>query len=102
MPVYSHEADSTWTFATSLRVLGALAKPVCHLDRDAVLQMICLQMVLGNRTLLREVNLVPPAHVLALDGCQPPQPTAYWRWSALQPKANSNGTAAVRPGADDL
>jgi len=81
-PVYCHAQDGTYAYSTSLRVLATLVRPACRLDPAAVYEMLGLGMVLGNRTLLREVVLLPPATTVVL---HQPEPAAsrYWDWHGL-------------------
>jgi hypothetical protein len=58
--------------------------------------MLCLHMVLGDRTFLREIRLLSPATAVRLhEGA--PQPAAYWDWHGLA--AGANGS---RPASPDL
>jgi asparagine synthetase B (glutamine-hydrolysing) len=81
-PVYSNEHGGVYAYSTSLRVLALLVRPLWHLDPRGVYEMLGLGMALGNRTLLREVSLVPPATTMALyQG--PPVASRYWDWQGL-------------------
>jgi asparagine synthase (glutamine-hydrolysing) len=82
VPVYCHEKAGTFAYATSLRLLAALVPPACHIDRRGVFEMLGLGMVLGNRTFLREVSLVPPATAVALHYDRPIL-SCYWDWQGL-------------------
>jgi asparagine synthase (glutamine-hydrolysing) len=81
-PVYCHEKDGTFAYATSLRALTALIRPACQLDPRGVYEMLGLGMVLGNRTFLREVSLLPPATTVVLHNDSPTS-TRYWHWHGL-------------------
>ena len=87
VPLYVHEQDDTLCFSTSLALLLALRQPVCQIDPVSVSEMLTLQMILGNRTFLREVRLVEPATALHLS-TGPPSPAVYWNWKGLAPAAN--------------
>jgi asparagine synthase (glutamine-hydrolysing) len=90
-PVYCHEKDGTFAYATSLSVLAALVRPTCHLDPRGVYEMLGLGMVLGNRTWLREISLVPPATTVVLHQGRPTW-SRYWDWQGLtQPLPQTGG-----------
>jgi asparagine synthetase B (glutamine-hydrolysing) len=80
-PLYEHDRDGTWCFSTSLPGLLAL-RPAGKVDPEGVREMLTLHMVLGNRTLLQEVRLVPPATALHLRS-GPPRAAPYWSWEGL-------------------
>jgi asparagine synthase (glutamine-hydrolysing) len=83
-PLYHLDQAGTHAYATSLRVLTALTRPTCRLDAESVYQMLCLQLIVGNRTFLREVTLVPPASAVRLDGGEP-SAGPYWEWAHMPP-----------------
>jgi asparagine synthetase B (glutamine-hydrolysing) len=90
--LYHLEQAGLHAYATSLRVLTALTRPTCHVDVESVYQMLCLQLILDNRTLLREVRLVPPASTVLLHSAGPAV-APYWEWARLGPATEP---AAVR------
>jgi hypothetical protein len=81
-PLYHLEQAGLHAYATSLSVLTALTRPTCRLDVESVYQLLCLQLFLGGRTLLREIRLVPPASRVLLHGTAPAV-APYWEWSRL-------------------
>lgn len=81
-PLYHTERDGTHAYATSLRVLTELTRPTCRLDVESVYQILCLQLFIGDRTLLREVRLVPPASAVRLHGGEP-SVAPYWEWADM-------------------
>jgi hypothetical protein len=93
-PVYCHEKDGVYAYATSLRVLIALLRPACHLDGRGVFEMLGLGMVLGNRTLLREVSLIPPASAVVLHQGQLAT-SRYWDWQGLAQSSQPGGADLV-------
>jgi asparagine synthetase B (glutamine-hydrolysing) len=83
-PCYVHEADGITTYATSLRVLTALRRPSCRIDPAAVYEMLGVNLVLGDRTFLREIRLVPAASIVRLDDTLwRRSPT--WDWKRIRP-----------------
>jgi asparagine synthetase B (glutamine-hydrolysing) len=91
-PLYHLEHAGLHAYATSLRVLTALTRPSCRLDVESAYQILCLQLIIGDRTLLREVRLVAPASAVLLHGTEPAA-APYWEWSRLGPAIEP---AAVR------
>jgi hypothetical protein len=79
VPLYVHEQAGSVCFSTSLHLLLSLRQPRCRVDPAAVAEMLLLRLVLGNRTLLREVGLVPPATALRL-GEGELSAAPYWSW----------------------
>ncbi len=63
-PLYYAQRNGCLTFASGVRAL--LTDPALprHLDPIATAQFLSFQYVLGNRTLLTEVHLLPPASLL--------------------------------------
>jgi asparagine synthase (glutamine-hydrolysing) len=98
-PVYFHEKDGTFAYATSLNVLATLVRPTCHLDYRGVYEMLGLGMVLGNRTWLREVTLVPPATTVVLHEDRPTL-SRYWNWQGLTRPLPQKGADLVHETYD--
>jgi hypothetical protein len=88
-PLYVHELDGSLCYSTSLPLLLSVRRPVCRMDPLSVGEMLALRMVLGNRTFLREVHLVPPASAVHLR-IGAPAATAYWSWAGLRPTTNGD------------
>jgi hypothetical protein len=88
-PLFTHEQDGSLCYSTSLSMLLSVRRPVCRIDPLSVGEMLTLRMVLGNRTFLREVNLVSPATAVHLRLGQPVA-NVYWSWSGLRPAAASD------------
>jgi len=65
-PLYYASYNGHFAFASGVRAL--LADPALSrkIDPVAISQMLSFEYVLGNRTLLSEVNLLPPASLLTL------------------------------------
>jgi asparagine synthase (glutamine-hydrolysing) len=112
-PLYHAQCNACLTFASGVRAL--LADPALprRVDRIAIVQFLSFEYVLGNRTLLSEVNLLPPASLLTFcngrltmrpywtlefaDGCQPRSEEAY-----LEGLIHHLRQAVARQAHDDL
>lgn len=66
-PLYFAQYGGAFVFAG--KVAALLADPQCprQLDGTAIAQLLAFEHVLGNRTLLSEVELVPPGTVMAVE-----------------------------------
>jgi hypothetical protein len=91
-PCYRLEHAGAYAFATSLALLTALTRPSCRLNRAAVYEMIGFHLVLGNRTFLQEIELVPPASVVRIGGAAGLASDAYWDWGRIGEPARQTGS----------
>jgi hypothetical protein len=81
-PIYRYDRAGTFAYSTSLAALTALMHPTCSIDPVGVNEMLVLSLVLGERTLAREVSVVAPATLVRLQG-HAPEPVPYWDWQQL-------------------
>jgi asparagine synthase (glutamine-hydrolysing) len=85
-PHYFYQAGTTFAFAPEIK--GVLAAPAIprRLDLTAVAEYARLQQLLGNRTWLEDVHLLPPATILRYSPRSGRlEQTQYWDWDAIQP-----------------
>jgi asparagine synthase (glutamine-hydrolysing) len=66
-PLYYHWDGRTLSFASEVRALLAVGTVRPALDPDALVELLTFQNILSERSLFRDVSLLPPARILRLD-----------------------------------
>jgi hypothetical protein len=84
MPLFRAFRAGIVGYSNSLGVLAQVLQLPIDLHPSSVREMLVLQMVLGNRTLLREAHYVSPAVVVTLATGEP-LVQQYWGWNHLTP-----------------
>jgi asparagine synthase (glutamine-hydrolysing) len=77
-PLYYAQRNGSLMFASGVRALLADPALARHVDLMAVSQFLSFEYVLGDRTLLREVQMLPPASLLTFCNGQLTI-RSYWR-----------------------
>jgi asparagine synthase (glutamine-hydrolysing) len=86
---YIHQGDC-FAFGSEHKALLAIPDLALSLDKPALLEYFTFQNFLTDRTLLRDVRILPPGHFATLD-LQAPHPrlrmTRYWDFHFSEPQA---------------
>lgn len=61
-PLYFHQDGATLAFASEVRALLQLPWYTGRIDRDALASYLCYQTVYGDRSLLQNIEMLPPGH----------------------------------------
>ena len=95
-PLYYIDQGDCFAFGSEHKVLLAVPDLTLSLDRPALLEYFTFQNFLTDRTLLRDVRILPPGHFATLD-LQAPQPrlrmTRYWDFHFSEPQAGGDPEA---------
>lgn len=87
-PLYYTLQGSTFLFASEVKAL--LAHPACRveLDREALLEYFTFQNLFTDRTLYKDIRLLPAGSYLRLRTGMTvlPQPTRYWDYQFIEPE----------------
>jgi len=94
--LYYFETPDLHAYASNLRAFRALPDPPCRLDREAACDLLNLHLIVGDRTLLEGVSLLPHAtlHVLRPEGASRER---YWDYPQEPAAGSDDGEALVDP-----
>jgi len=96
-PFYYTQIGPQFIFASEMKAI--LAHPAVHAQADpqAMTEYITLQLCLGNKTLFRGIQKLPPAHTLTLDlKTQTVQTREYWKPTYPHDLSISSNDAAAQ------
>lgn len=79
---YYEQPGGRFAFASEPQALRAAMVPKPEVDAIGLAQYLTLNYSLGDRTLLRGMRRLPPAHTLVLERGQAPRTARYWDLSA--------------------
>jgi asparagine synthetase B (glutamine-hydrolysing) len=93
-PVYYRAVDGQLIFASSIKAVLASNVVAAHIDEEALADFLCFAFIPGERTLLKDVQLLPPAGTLTFDLASGELSIGrYWDLRKnLQPSSQSEST----------
>jgi len=104
-PLYVSQQDRMFAFGSEQKGLLAIPGFVRRLDKRALLEYFTFQNIFTDRTLLEDVQLLPPGHfaVLDLKRAKPVlQRTQYWDYDFREPSGTRTSDDEYREELDRL
>lgn len=95
-PVYYHQTPTSFAFASEQKALMADRGRSWEVDRPALLEYFTFQNFFTDRTLTKDIRIVPAGHTLSFDlGDRDPQPklTKYWDYCFSEPTGRADPQA---------
>ncbi|HEX3848005.1 MAG TPA: asparagine synthase (glutamine-hydrolyzing) [Steroidobacteraceae bacterium] len=92
-PLYYSRQGATFAFASEQKAIIAVPGIERRLDEPALLEYFTFQNFFTNRTLLRDVSILPAGHFAILDPARPAQalsPTRYWDFQFTEPETRAD------------
>jgi asparagine synthase (glutamine-hydrolysing) len=98
-PLFYWWGGGVFVFGSELKAVLAHPRVPREVDGDAVIAYAAMGYVPSPRTIFRNINSVPPAHVLVLDEGCPPRLERYWE---LDPHPRAARRTSLRQGAIEV
>jgi len=78
-PLYYKESDGSIVFASDVRSIWAFENGQLKLEEQSVKNFLKFGYIFGNKSIFSQVNQVPPACFLEMEGSKPPIIKKYWK-----------------------
>lgn len=101
-PLYYSQFGSTFLFGSEQKAILAHPNSQHHLDKEALIEYFTFQNIFTDRTLLKNIKILPAGHYAVMSLSQPASPqlklTCYWDYQFGEPE----GSVDVREYQEEL